>query len=161
MSEYSLAFAERLAEAARMVAAQGLGELDAQRTVLYLGLLSTEISLKALLEQAGVPVEAIRARSHRLADLLSDLDRCQVEVEILGGRRFVPGSRVRRITLHYGDARSTVGEVIDSKDEEQSIYPGQVRYGNKLRHFPAEVIVDMATRMAEFAREHWLTIRKA
>jgi hypothetical protein len=40
MAEYAIAFGERLAETARMVAGEGLVELDAQRTVLYLSLLS-------------------------------------------------------------------------------------------------------------------------
>ena len=53
MAEYDIAFGERLAETARMVADEGLAELDAQRTVLYLSLLSTEITLKAMLERAG------------------------------------------------------------------------------------------------------------
>ena len=33
MAEYDIAFGERLAETARMVADEGLAELDAQRTV--------------------------------------------------------------------------------------------------------------------------------
>jgi hypothetical protein len=44
MAEYAIAFGERLAERARMVAGEGLVELDAQRTVLYLSLLSAEIN---------------------------------------------------------------------------------------------------------------------
>ena len=62
MAEYDIAFGERLAETARIVAADGLEQLDAQRTVLYLSLLSVEITLKALLEHAGIPVTEIRAR---------------------------------------------------------------------------------------------------
>ena len=78
MAEYDISFGERLSETARMVVDEGLAELDAQRTVLYLSLLSTEITLKAMLERAGKPVPDIRARSHRLAELLSDLGQCEV-----------------------------------------------------------------------------------
>lgn len=95
MAEYDIAFGERLAEAARMVEAEGLVELDAQRTVLYLSLLSTEITLKAMLERAGKPVGDIRARSHRLSELLDDLGQCEVEVEIAPGtKQYVSASRI-------------------------------------------------------------------
>ena len=70
MSQYDIAFGEKLAEVANLVVADGL---DAQRTVLYLSLLSPEIALKSLVERAGKPTGEIRKRSHNLADLLSDL----------------------------------------------------------------------------------------
>jgi hypothetical protein len=69
---------------------------DAQRTVLYLSLLSTEILLKAMLEHAGKPVAEIRERGHQLADLLTDLGLCEIEVEVTPGcHRYVPASRLR------------------------------------------------------------------
>jgi len=161
MAEYDIAFGERLAETARMVAGEGLVELDAQRTVLYLSLLSTEITLKAMLERAGKSVPEIRARSHRLADLLSDLGGlCEVEVEIAPGtKRHVPASRIRAIQLNHGGAQSTVGAVIDAESQGGSTYPNQVRYGEVLRHFPAEVVAQMAAEVSVFAREHWNSIR--
>jgi hypothetical protein len=95
-----------------MVAAEGLAPIDAQRTVLYLSLLSVEITLKAMLEQAGIPVSQIRAHSHHLAGLLSDLGRCEVEVEVApGARRYVPASRLRACTLSDGAAQCTVDDV--------------------------------------------------
>lgn len=161
MAEYDIAFGERLAETARMVAGEGLVELDAQRTVLYLSLLSTEIMLKAMLERAGKPVPEIRARSHRLAELLSDLGRqCEVEVEIAPGtKRYVPASRIRAIQLNYGGAQSTVGAVIDAESQGASTYPNHVRYGEVLRHSPAEVVAQMAAEVSAFARKHWNSIR--
>lgn len=160
MAEYDIAFGERLAETARMVAGEGLSELDAQRTVLYLSLLSTEITLKAMLERAGMPVSAIRARSHRLAELLSGLGQCEMEVEIApGARRYVSATRIRATPLNQGSAQSTVGAVIDAENQGASIYPNQVRYGEVLRHFPAEVVVQMATKVSVFAREHWQSVR--
>lgn len=160
MAEYDIAFGERLAETARMVAGEGLSEIDAQRTVLYLSLLSTEITLKAMLERAGMPVSAIRARSHRLAELLSDLGQCEIEIEIApGARRYVLASRLRAIPLNHGSAQSTVGAVIDAENHGASTYPNQVRYGEILRHFPADVVVQMATEVSVFAREHWRSVR--
>lgn len=160
MAEYDIAFGERLAETARMVADEGLAELDAQRTVLYLSLLSTEITLKAMLERAGKPVPDIRGRSHRLAELLSDLGQCEVEVEIApGAKRYVPASRIRAIQLNHGSAQSTVGAVVDAENQGASTYPNQVRYGEVLRHFSAEVVAKMATEVAVFARAHWQSIK--
>lgn len=160
MAEYDIAFGERLAETACMVAAEGLVELDAQRTVLYLSLLSAEISLKAMLERAGKPVASIRARAHRLAELLSDLGQCEVEVEVTPGtKQYVPASRIRSILLSHGSAQSTVGAVVDAESQGASTYPNQVRYGEVLHHFPAEVVAQMAAEVSAFAREHWHSIR--
>lgn len=160
MAEYDVAFGERLAETARMVAAEGLTPLDAQRTVLYLSLLSAEITLKAMLEHAGKPVSEIRARSHRLAELLSDLGQCEVEVEVTPGtKRYVSASRLRGCSLKHGNAESTVGAVIDAESQGASTYPNQVRYGDVLRHFPAEVVAQMAAKVSVFAREHWQSVR--
>lgn len=160
MAEYDIAFGERLAETAHMVAAEGLVPLDAQRTVLYLSLLSAEITLKAMLEHAGKPVSEIRARSHRLADLLSDLGQCEVEVEITPGtKRYVLASRLRGCPLKHSAAESTVGAVLDAGSQGASTYPNQVRYGDVLRHFPAEVVAQMASKLAAFAHEHWNSLR--
>ncbi|MCZ2290626.1 MAG: hypothetical protein LC125_01635 [Burkholderiales bacterium] len=160
MPEYDIAFGERLAETARMVAADGLTQLDAQRTVLYLSLLSVEITLKAMLERAGFPITGIRARSHRLAELLSDLGRCEVEVEVVPGvKHYVAASRLRACTLKDGAAESTVGDVIEAESQGASTYPNQVRYGDVLCHYPAGVVVQMAERTSAFAREHWDGIR--
>lgn len=162
MPVYDLAFGERLAETARMVAAEGLESLDAQRTVLYLSLLSTEITLKAMLEQAGNPVSEIRARSHHLGELLGDLGQCEVEVEVTPGtKRYVPASRLRGCVLNYGGAQSTVGTVIDAESRGASAYPNNVRYGDVLRHFPAQVVAQMAAKVAVFARAHWPSLRAA
>ena len=160
MAEYDIAFGKKLAETARMVAAEGLAELDAQRTVLYLSLLSTEIALKAMLERAGKPVCNIHARSHRLAELLSDLGQCKVEVEVAPGtKQYVPASLIRAIPLNHGGAQSTVGAVVDAESQGASTYPNHVRYGEILHHFPAEVVAQMATKVSAFACEHWRSIR--
>lgn len=160
MSEYDIAFGEKLAETAHMVAAEDCGTLDAQRTVLYLSLLSAEITLKAMLEHAGKPILDIRARSHCLAKLLSDLSQCEVEIEIAPGtRRYQPASRLRSCTIEFGSAQTTVGKVIDAENIGASIYPNQIRYGDALRHFPAEVVVRMASSILKFAHEHWHSLR--
>lgn len=160
MPEYDIAFGKKLAETARMVAAENCDTLDAKRTVLYLGLLSAEITLKAMLEHAGKPILDIRARSHRLADLLSDLDQCEVEIEIFPGtRHYQSASRLRSCPIEIGPEQTTVGKVIDAENIGASIYPNQIRYGDTLRHFSIEVVVPMASSILKFANEHWNSLR--
>lgn len=160
MPEYDIAFGEKLAEVANFVVADGLSDLDAKRTVLYLSLLSTEISLKSMLEQAGKPVKEIRERTHKLTELLTDLGQCRVEVEVVPGtRKLVPASRLRSCSLDHGEARTTVGTVIDAESQGASKYPNQVRYGDLLSHYPPEVVAQMASKVAAFAREHWQSLR--
>ena len=159
MAEYDIAFAERLAETSQLVSAQGLDPVDAQRTVLYLSLLSMEIALKAVLERAGKPTAEIRARSHRLSELLADLSACEVKIEAAGSGHYVSASRLRGCRVTQGGAETTVGAVIDAESQGASKYPNQVRYGDLLRHFPASVVVDAALRVVEFARQHWDSVR--
>jgi len=161
MAEYNIEFAEKLAEIAGLVVADGLSDFNAIQTVLYLSLLSTEISLKSMLERAGNPVAEIRARSHRLADLLTDLGRCEVEVEVTPGKRmYIPASCLRSIPLKHDGAKSTVGRVIDAEKQQRvSTYPNQIRYGEVLHHYPPEAVAQMAAEVVAFAHQHWQSIR--
>jgi len=160
VSEYSLAFAESLAKAARNVADIRPKDIDARRTILYLALLSTELSLKAMLEQAGHPVSAIRKRSHNLAALVRDLGKCTVDAEIAPGHHAaVSAARIRSRELQFEGAKPTVGRILDAERDGASKYPGQVRYGPLLRHFPAEVVLEMAFSVIAFARQYWTTLR--
>lgn len=160
MAEYDIAFGEKLADVASFVIADGLTDLDARRTVLYLSLLSTEISLKAMLERAGRPVAEIKAHSHKLSDLLIDLGKCEVEVEVSPNRlMYVPATRLRSCTLMHGDAEVTVGAVIDAESLGASTYPNQIRYGDVLRHYPPDVVAQIAAKVVAFAHLHWQSIR--
>lgn len=160
MPQYDIAFGEKLAEVATSVVADGLADVDAQRTVLYLSLLSTEISLKSMLEKAGKPVSEIRKRCHNISELLKDLGQCEVEVEVTPGTpRAVAASRLRARTVSHGEAKVTVGAVIDAESTGASKYPNEVRYGDLLRHYPPAAVAQMASSVAAFAREHWQSLR--
>lgn len=145
MPEYSLNFAERLAESAASVVEDGLEDPDAGRAALYLSLLATEITLKAMLEQAGVPISTIRSCNHRLHDLLSAVDRCSIAINgsVLNSVRG-PASRVRARELHFEGSVITVGVVLEAEQSGASSYPTQVRYGNVVRHYPPTAAVAMA-----------------
>jgi len=127
--------------------------------VLYLSLLSTEISLKAMLEQAGVELPKIKKRSHNLSALMKDLGRCTVGTTITPGNDMkVPASRLRAVSLQYGEAKSTVGEIIDAEKAGASKYPNNVRYGALPSHYPPEIVSQMAVKLVSFAKKHWKSL---
>lgn len=160
MSEYSLTFARKLARIAALVAEDGIDDPDAKRTVLYLSLLSTEIALKAMLEKAGTPLPKIRSRSHNLAALLRDVGRCKITIQVFPGtKRRVPASRIRAYVLNYPPAQPTVGEIIDAESQGASTYPGAIRYGKLPRHYPPDLVAQMAIKVTAFAKKYWLSIR--
>jgi hypothetical protein len=124
--------------------------------------LSAEISLKALLERAGVPVSRIRARSHDLRGLLKDLCECEVEVEIAPGvRKWCSAARVRAAVIDLGLAHIPIGTIIDAEDQGASRYPNQIRYGEQIVDFDAALVSDMAKVLAAWAKTHWNRIRIA
>ena len=159
--EYSIEFGEKLAEVANFVVADGLDDPEAPRTVLYLSLLSTEISLKAMLEKAGKPIKEIKRTGHDLAQLLTDLDCCEIEVETNPDvTRFVPASRLRASVIRQGECEITVGDLIEgTKPKGASQYPNEVRYGDQPHHFPAAAVAQMASKVAAFARKHWQSLQ--
>lgn len=155
MTTYDIDFGKELADTAKSITANGINNPAAKRVVIYLGLLSAEISLKAMLEQAGVSVSKIRRSRHHLSDLLDDLGKCKVSVDIVPGvPRCVPAARLRAVVIKHGRFEITVGKVIESEHDGASKYPDAVRYGNQLCHYPANVVADMACAVSCFAREH-------
>lgn len=160
MSTYDVDFGGKLADTAKSIASNGINDPAAKRVVIYLGLLSAEISLKAMLEQAGVAVSKIRRRGHDLSGLLDDLGKCKVRVDIVPGvPRLVPAARLRAVAIKQGRSEITVGKVIKSEQDGASKYPNSIRYGNHLRHYPAMVVADMACAVSCFARVNWSSLK--
>jgi len=157
---YSLDFSENLIRAAQAVNDNGDDSVDAMRTVLYLSLLSCEISLKALLEKAGMPITEIRNRSHNLERLLMDLGRCEVEEEVANGvRKWVPAMRIRSKVITINEAQLTIGDFLEGESQGASRYPNEVRYGEHLYHYPPEASLNAASTILHWAREKWDIIR--
>lgn len=160
MPEYDLRLAEELAVVANSVAQTELPPLAHDRMRLYLALLSIELSLKAMLEKAGMPISRIRARSHRLADLLSDLDHCTVEVTPPTGAVYrTAASRLRAVEISTPTEQGTFGQLIDGLNGNVSNYPNEIRYGSYLRHYDASLVADAAKQAIEFARIHWTSLQ--
>jgi hypothetical protein len=162
MPEYDLDFATKLAQVAGQVEEKDPWAYDARRVTLYLGRLSAEITLKALLEKAGVPQTKIRRHSHNLRTLLKNLGECEVEVEIHPGERcWVSASRVRAICIDLGFLQMPIGTIIDAEDQGASTYPNQIRYGEQVVDFDPHFVSSTALLLAKWAREHWDVIRYA
>jgi hypothetical protein len=160
MTEYDVDFGEKLAETARIVLNIGADTQEAVRVVTYLSLLSAEISLKAMLERAGIDPAVIRKRSHSLEALLEDFSGCQIEIEIAPGVKGLnSATRLRSIGIPYRGSNTTVGRVLQAEQEGASTYPNEVRYGEAFRHFPPAVLVGMADSVAAFAKEYWASLR--
>lgn len=155
MPEYNIGFSEKLIEAAQVVNGQTLSSIDAQRTVLYLSLLSSEVSLKAFLESAGVPVQEIKAYSHNLRALLDAVCRCEVQAEVVtGSRMWVPASRVCAITVQINSGGSTVGTLLSLEQEQASRYPNEIRYGEAITHAPPAAMLQAAEKLHEWVKMH-------
>ena len=160
MPEYNLQFAAKLAEVANMVDENDPRGYDAARVTLYLSRLSMEISMKALLERAGVPQNKIRRRWHDLRGLLKDLGRCEVNVEIAPGKHaWVPASRVRAQSIDLGLAQLPIGNLIDAEDKGASQYPNELRYGERVIDFKPSLVSAAAQLLAAWAKNHWDVIR--
>ena len=160
MAEYDLDFAAKLANVASEVDEKDPWAHDARRVTIYLSRLSAEISMKALLEKAGVPIQRIRARSHDLRGLLKDIGECEVEVEIAPSvNHWCSASRVRAAVIDLGVVHVPIGELIDAEDQGTSKYPNEIRYGESVIDFSPSLVSDMAVVLAGWAKAHWDTIR--
>lgn len=162
MAEYDLDFAVKLAAVADQVEDGDPWAYDARRVAIYLARLSAEITLKALLEQAGVPISKIRRRSHNLRELLRDLDDCEVEVDSDSGPAWKSASIAREtVAVDLGFVRISIGEIIDAEDQGASRYPNEIRYGEAVTDFNPAFVTAMASRLAELASKQWRSIRYA
>lgn len=161
MTEYSLSFSEKLIDAASFVAKEDLDQIEAKRTVLYLSLLSCEISIKALLEKSGMPVGKIKALSHNHIKLLSALSNCEIEKEYGDNRarRWFPATEIRSLTIDNKYSNATLGHLLSGEDSSASVYPNQIRYGSSLTHYPPEIMVEVAKIAFSWANKYSEKIR--
>jgi hypothetical protein len=160
MPEYDIEFAAKLARVADQVDASDPWAYDAGRVTVYLSRLSAEIAMKALLENAGMPVQTIRSRSHDLRALLRDVGDCEIEVEVSAeAKRWVPASRVRAVSIDLGLAQIPIGTIIDAEDAGASRYPNEIRYGARVVDFKPSLVSATALLLAKWAKEHWNCIR--
>lgn len=160
MAEYSIGFSKKLIDAADAVAMENLSDADAVRTVLYLSSLASEITLKALLERAGLPVKDIKSRGHSLSELLADLGKCQIQTEVAkGAHTWVPATQLRAKVVDNRYTDATVGKLLTGEERGASKYPNELRYGDYVRDYPPGLKMGAAKAVIDWAEEHWNEIR--
>lgn len=152
---YSFEFAKRLIESAESIFHGGADKDEAGRTVLYLSCLSCEISLKALLERSGYSSKELRKLSHNLSALLAEVGSCIVSST---GRK---ASSIRSKMVVPGTANGTVGTLLDSELSGGSVYPNEIRYGEIVRHYPPEAMLNCAKTVNGWCAEHEGSLARA
>lgn len=153
---YNVKVAEHMVKAGLFIWKSEPDSPDAARTALYLGLVACELTLKALLERAGVPVEKLKSYNHNFEKILDVFSACTVEVEVAQGNvQRVPASRVRSIKA----ALSTVGNILSAESQGVSKYPNEVRYGESVVHFPPFTILSGASELIRWYGGIGSTIR--
>jgi hypothetical protein len=159
MAEYSIEFSKRLIEVAQAIVDRGEDSEDAGRAVLYLGLLSCEITLKALLEKASIPVDNTKEESHDLRKLLAELGQCEVEEETSGRlTQWVPATQIREKAIIPG-TMFTVGVLLEGESRGTSKYPDDISYGGYVYHFPPVVVLTGAKILNDWVCQKWDRIR--
>jgi len=139
---------------------EGFNDVDAVRTVIYLSSLASEITLKALLERAGIPVKDIKSRGHNLSELLADLGKCQIQTEVAKGTHtWVPATQLRAKVVDNRYTDATVGKLLTGEKCGASKYPNELRYGDYVRDYPPGLKMGAAKAVIDWAEEHWNEIR--
>lgn len=165
MSEFSLELAEEFARIATMLTEKANASVNTQRAALYNALVSVELSLKHTLERAGWSHAEIKNLGHDLHKLLCAVVKLTILADIEPAHpRRIRASQLLAIEIAGTDGSSaTVGKMIDAiydPLEAASRYPGQLRYGKSIKHFPAEAVAMLATKIACWTREHVDTIKR-
>jgi hypothetical protein len=146
--EYSLEFSERLIESADAVFHDYSDKDEAGRAILYLSCLSCEISLKALLESSGYTPAELRKHSHKLDELLNVVGSCKIE----GTNQRATSIRSKEVVPNT--ANGTVGTLLESSLSGSSVYPNEIRYGEVVKHFPPEAMLNCAKVVNGWCKEH-------
>ncbi len=158
--EYSLEFSQRLIDAAKSFIKKDEVDDETGRAVLYLSLLSCEISLKALLEQAGYTIKELKKRSHNFIGLIEDLCHCDLQGTGIAGSKPFSAAKLLSQEVDPNIGNGTVGALLKGEEKGASKYPNEIRYGELVRHFPPMLMLDCASKVVEWAREHIAIIKK-
>jgi hypothetical protein len=162
MPEYSLDFSQLLIDAAKHTNDTAKPSFDKRRTVLYFSCLSCELSLKALLENAGWTPDELKKVGHKLHLLLEELGKCNVTGSYDGETpHTISGTSVRGIVIEYNGQKTTIGKVLTAELAELiSEYPNDIRYGEAIIQYPSEVWLQTADLLHQWAINHISSITK-
>lgn len=121
--EYSFDFAERMLDSAKFLGQNFDGQNETARTVVYQCSVSIEVSMKCLLEHAGQHPNQIRKYSHKLVDLLAEVDALKVN-----GYQQEPWDKLFGQAVDTRLINGSVGLLLHEANQG-STYPNDVRYG--------------------------------
>ncbi|MGV1099374.1 hypothetical protein ACUUL3_08185 [Thiovibrio sp. JS02] len=152
--EYSLQFSQRLIDAAESFLGKDNVDDETGRAVLYLSLLSCEISLKALLEQAGYSTKELKKRSHDFSGLIKDLCFCDLEGTGVAGSQPCTGARLLSQVVDANIGNGTVGALLKCEQQGASKYPNEIRYGELVQHFSPILMLRCASKVCEWGRNN-------
>ena len=158
--EYSLDFSQRLIEAAKSFVGKENAEDETARLVLYLSLLSCEISLKALLEKAGYTSKELKRRSHGLSGLTEDLCFCDLTGTSTAGSKDQSAAMLLSQVVDPAFANATVGNLLCAEELGASKYPNEIRYGDLPRHYPPLIMLMCAEIVCKWANDNLHHIKK-
>lgn len=158
--EYSLEFSQRLIDAAKSFIEKDKTDDETGRAVLYMSLLSCEISLKALLEQAGYTSRELKKRSHDFSGLIKDLCSCDLVGTGIGGSKPYSGANLLAQEVDPTIGNGTVGALLSGEEHGASKYPNEIRYGELVQHFPPPLMLKCASKVCEWARDNFSIIKK-
>ncbi len=150
-SAYNLEMSERLLESATLLLEKN-GDTDYStcQAVIYLSLVSIEISLKATLEKAGFKEPQLRKISHNIPSLFTAISFCE---SMNGNGQWRRMSRIRSYEIEYKSSKDTVGSLVERMPDETSKFPNDIRYTNQFKHFPAPCVHELARAIVHFCAE--------
>jgi hypothetical protein len=120
-----------------------------------------ELSLKAFLEHAGMPISEIRKHWHNLRALLAEVDQCEVEIEISAGvLKWLSASRLRAVNVEFLGYSSSAGVILEAENHGASVYPNELRYGTIPKDFPPEALAKGALAISKWVEVHLPSARR-
>lgn len=143
-------FSARLIESAEHLLPECYEKPDAGRAVLYYSYLSCELSLKTLLENAGVSPAELAKCSHNFTDLLILVGSCNISTS---GKAIRKASSIRCVQADHSIPNSTVGNLLDSLPYANE-YPVGIRYAKKFRNPEPETMVGCAKAVLNWCRKN-------
>ena len=162
MPVYNLGFSEKLIEAAEFVFNDEGDEFDKLQTVLYLCYLSCEITLKVILERAGIPLRDIISCSHDFEKMFNPFFS-KVEIyEEVGNNvfRWVKAGGIGCEQTKEGLYEPVVRTMLTDKRISQ--YPSNLRYaGEHISAYPPQELIKAARILINDAHKYWDNIRLA
>jgi hypothetical protein len=157
---YSLEFAKRLLEAAESFDVVKNDKDEVGRAILYLSLLSCEITLKALLEKAGFSVRELTKRSHDLRGLCKDICSCELTGPGFANSKPHSAASMLAKVVVKGTTNGTVGTLLSAENANASKFPNEIRYGELIKHFHPLDMLNCANIVAEWAAQNFNYIKR-